>query len=377
MNDTPDIVVSGHLCLDLLPRMDHITPEMLISAGNLYEVGSMDVSTGGAVSNTGLALHRLGANVCLMARVGDDLIGRVILSFLNERDPSLSHRIRVQQGRNSAYTVVLSPLRRDRVFLTHTGLNATFGSDDIDYTLLEKAKIFHLGYPPLLPRLYANDGEELVKLFALAKQTGVITSLDMSLPDRSAPSGAANWRLIFERVLPYVDIFVPSVEEALFSLRSSDADEKGSKWHENMTIADLRHLADELFQMGNCAIVGFKLGEYGIYLRTSADSGARLGRLYADGAEVFSSLTPNIEIYHPAFQVEVVGTTGAGDAAYAALLMGLLRGLDLASCALWMCAVGACDVEAADATSSVQSWEATALRIDSGWALSPLKLPES
>lgn len=373
MSDMPDIVVSGHLTLDLLPQMTHLISEMLISPGKLFEIGSLNVSTGGAVSNTGLALHRLGANVGLMAGVGDDLIGQMILSFLNQRDPALTQNIRVKSGYSSACTIVLSPQGRDRTFLTHTGLNAAFNAADIDYTLLEKAKIFHLGYPPLLPRLYADDGDELVKIYELAKQTGVITSLDMSLPDRSAPSGDANWKRILERVLPYVDIFVPSVEEILFAFNRDDVNAKGGKWNEIITVADLRGLAAQLLQLGNSAIVGFKLGEYGVYLRTGGDT--RLNRLYADDA--VSPLVPNAEMYHPAYQAEFMGATGAGDAAYGALLAGLVRGLDLAECAQWMCAVGACAVEAADATSGVQNWESTARRIDCGWALNALRLPES
>jgi sugar/nucleoside kinase (ribokinase family) len=69
MREAIDIVVGGHLCLDLIPRMEGVPLEKRLSPGQLFLVGALDISTGGAVSNTGLALHRLGAEVRLMATV--------------------------------------------------------------------------------------------------------------------------------------------------------------------------------------------------------------------------------------------------------------------------------------------------------------------
>ncbi|MDZ4768095.1 MAG: carbohydrate kinase family protein [Chloroflexota bacterium] len=372
MNQPIDIIVSGHLCLDLLPKMAHIAPEALSSPGKLFEIGALDISTGGAVSNTGLALHRLGAQVALMAGVGSDLLGQMILAFLRDRDPNLSRHIRVREGEQSSYTIVLSPQNIDRVFLHCTGTNATFGIAEIDYTLLERAKIFHLGYPPLLPRMYADEGRELAHLFADAKATGVVTSLDMSLPDRQAASGAANWWRILERTLPHVDIFVPSIDEARFVLNQG-AIKKGAYDEGDISLAMLHSLTDVLFELGDMAIVGLKLGEQGMYLRSgSAES---LTRLRQRGVAL--GIAPGTHSYHPAFDVVVAGTTGAGDAAYGALLLALLRGFDLADCARWMCAIGACNVEAADATSGVRSWDQTQQRMDEGWQTVARSVPET
>ncbi len=148
MNRNVDIIVSGHLCLDLIPRMEHVPLSSLSSPGRLFEVGAMDVSTGGAVSNTGLALHRLGINVRLMATVGGDMLGRATVEFLNTRDPALSQLITVQPDLSSSYTIVLAPQKVDRIFLHANGPNAVFGIANVNFSLLAQAKIFHLGYPP-------------------------------------------------------------------------------------------------------------------------------------------------------------------------------------------------------------------------------------
>lgn len=365
-----EIVVSGHMCLDLLPDMGNVPLQQLPSPGRLFEVGGMAVSTGGSASNTGLALFQLGVDVQLMASVGDDLTGQTIISVIESYSPALTETITVKTGTIGSYTVVLSPERTDRIFLHCPGTNSDFGAADVRIDLLNDAKIFHLGYPPLLPRLVRNDGEELYTIYRDVKATGIVTSLDMSLPDPAGASGGANWQRIFERTLPYVDIFLPSLEEACFTLRREDFERRSGRVSQEIDAAYLNSMADELLQMG-AVIVGFKLGEYGFYLKTSADTSqyARLSRLNPD-----VSAWAGKRLYQPAFEVEVVGTTGAGDAAYGAFLTAMLKGESPESAARWFCAVGACNVEAPDATSGVRSWEETGKRLAQGWQLSDKRI---
>ena len=60
-----DVMVAGHIALDILPDMSTLKPQEVIGAGKVFEIGRITYSTGGAVSNTGLALHRLGIDVDL------------------------------------------------------------------------------------------------------------------------------------------------------------------------------------------------------------------------------------------------------------------------------------------------------------------------
>lgn len=372
MNQALDIIACGHLCLDLLPQMQNLRLEALASPGRLFEVGPMGFSTGGSVSNTGLALQRLGVNVRLMSNVGDDQISRLILDFLQRRDPVIIEYIRVLAGQNGSYTLVLSPKDVDRMFLQFAGTNATFSSADIDYTVISRAKILHLGYPPLLPTLIASDGIDLARLFARAKESGVATSLDMSFPDPTGASGQINWRTLLRRTLPHVDIFIPSLEEILFMLRREDFDRWGGNVIDHVSQQYLDSLVGELLSMGSC-IAGVKLGAYGIYLRTSGvENFRRLARLAIDVAEWADK-----SIWHPAFAVDVAGTTGAGDSAYAGLLTAMLKGMSVESAARWACAVGACNVEAIDSTSGIQSWHETERRLDAGWEVRSFRIRES
>src|ERR1041385_4886534 len=186
MTDSVDILVAGHLCLDLIPGMSRVSAQDMTTPGRLYYIDPIAVSTGGAVSNTGLALHRLGVNVRLLATVGEDLIGQMILMYLRQRDPKLTELIKIKSGQPSSSTIALSPANTDRTFLHCTGTNDVFGVDDINFELVGQAKIFHLGYPTLLPHVVEDDGEDLQAIFAKGKATGVVTSLDMAQPDPSS-----------------------------------------------------------------------------------------------------------------------------------------------------------------------------------------------
>jgi sugar/nucleoside kinase (ribokinase family) len=366
-----EVVVSGHLCLDMIPEMDHVPREALSQPGYLAEVGRLALSTGGAVSNTGLALQRLGIGVRLMACVGDDFVGGAILDFINRRDSSLTQYITVKDGQPSSYTIILSPAKVDRIFLHSPSTNTTFGIEDLNFTVIRKARIFHLGYPPVLPRLILDDGAELARVYQEAKGAGVVTSLDMCLPDPDGFGGSVDWRKILQATLPYVDIFVPSIEEILFMLRRADYDAwQGGHILSHITADYLDALGAELLDMG-AVIAGFKLGEMGFYLRT-APRGAfeSLHPLPIDPDEWASR-----RVWSPAFDVDGAGTTGAGDSAYAGLLGALLRGMSPVEAARWACAVGACNVEAADATSGVLSWAETQARLEAGWPQHTVKLP--
>jgi sugar/nucleoside kinase (ribokinase family) len=73
------------------------------------------------------------------------------------------------------------------------------------------------------------------------------------------------------------------------------------------------------------------------------------------------------ELWASCFKVDVAGTTGAGDATIAGFLAGLLRDLSPEQALTAAVAVGACNVETADAVSGVRPWEEMWQRVQSGW----------
>src|SRR5512135_1087880 len=193
--------------------------ETMFLPGRLLDVGPAAFSTGGAVSNTGLVLHKLGIPTYLMGKVGDDLFGQAIRQIVGAHSPHLVEGMIVDKQVNTSYTVVINPPGVDRIFLHCPGANDTFRADDVRYDLLAQASLFHFGYPPLMRSMFEAGGAQLVEILRRARQRGVTTSLDMAFLDASARAGRADWAAILKAALPYVDIFLPSIEEILTMLR--------------------------------------------------------------------------------------------------------------------------------------------------------------
>jgi sugar/nucleoside kinase (ribokinase family) len=341
----------------------------ILVPGALVDVGPVVVSTGGAVSNTGLALHRLGLPTRLMGKVGDDLFGHAVLSVVKGHDPGLARGMLMERGAHTSYTLVLNPPGVDRVFLHCSGANDTFGAADVPYAELEGVRVFHFGYPPLMRRMYADGGVELEALLTRVRERGVVTSLDMAKPDPAAEAGQAPWPGILGRILPQVDIFMPSIDEILFMLDPARFEELEARSEGAGVLAAcegglLSDVAEALLAM-DAGIVGLKLGERGLYVRTSG-SAQRLAGLRAIAGDAFETWVGR-ELLSPCFDVEVVGTTGCGDCTIAGFLAALLHGLPPDQTLTAAVAVGACNVEQADAVSGVPSWNVVQGRLRSGW----------
>ncbi|MBN1642115.1 MAG: carbohydrate kinase family protein [Anaerolineae bacterium] len=364
--------------MDIIPRFVTDAGADLaayLSPGRLSEVGPVALSTGGAVSNTGLNLKRLGIDTRLMGKIGDDLFGRAILDIVRRYGPELADGMIVDARETSSYTVVIDPPHIDRMFLHCGGANHTFGAADVRYDILAQARLFHLGYPPLLGRLYADRGREMIEVFRRAKATGVTTSLDMAMPDPAGPSGRVDWAGIMARCMPAVDLFLPSAEEWLFMVDRERYDRLSSSVGAEgmlaaLSVDEVRALGRRALEMG-AKVVLLKLGERGVYLRT-ADGLDDLGRAAPGNVAAWEGR----ELWAPCFVPDaLVGTTGAGDATIAGFLAALLRGAAPERALLIAAAVGACNVEAADALSGVRTWADTLARIAAGWEQAPMSIP--
>ena len=371
MAEEYSVVVAGHLCLDIVPDMSGISQvsfQQLFLPGRLIVTGPAALTTGGPVSNTGLALHKLGVGTRLMGKVGDDLFGHAMIGIVQSFGAQLADVMIVDPAVSSSYTVIINPPGFDRIFLHCPSANDTFSADDIRYDLLEGARLFHFGYPPLMKLMYSEDGRQCAEVFRRAKQTGVTTSLDMALPDPTSPAGRVDWVKILRATLPHVDVFLPSIEEILYMLRRDTYDVlwRNADGHDILplvTPALLSDLSDELLALGP-KIVGLKLGYRGLYLRTGRRAAIEgLGRARPSNVVAWADQ----ELWTPCFKVNLVGAAGSGDSTIAGFLCALLRDLLPADAVTAAVAVGACNVEAADTLSGVRPWDETLQRVAAGW----------
>ena len=355
----PEVIVAGHICLDIIPEMQ--ATEFSFRPGTIQQIGAPVVSLGGCVPNTGLALKKLGAIVHLVGRIGTDAIGdllRLELQKFGEAGDGLT-----RSKENTSYSVILSPRGGDRMILHFPGTNDSFTADDVEAAFGQPAEIFHFGYPPLMRGMFDNDGRELEKIFRRAKQKSLLTSLDMAYPDPNSPAGRANWRAIAARVLPYVDVFLPSYEELICMFEGEVPGGVTSGRASEIARVDstnFQRLAQAACNMG-AAVVAVKLGSRGLYVRTS--NRARLRQTPKLSAEDWADR----ELWTTVFQTRVVGTTGAGDATVAGFLYGILHRFPVEQVCRLACAVGACNVEAADSISGILPFDLVQHRMREGW----------
>jgi sugar/nucleoside kinase (ribokinase family) len=371
-----DAVVAGHICLDLTPRFGATGAASMgeiFVPGRLVNMGEICFSTGGPVSNTGVALHKLGVDVKLMGKIGKDHLGIFVLRLLSEIDAE--ECMAMVEGESTSYTVVIVPEGFDRVFLHNPGANDTFGADDIDYGSVARSRLFHFGYPPLMRRMYENGGEELIKIFKRVKALGVTTSLDMSLPDEQSDSGKANWEGILRRLLPYVDIFLPSVEEAMFFIdrpayKKLASAARGRDALLGLDMNGLRPLGGKLLGFG-AKIVAIKCGIKGYYITTANEDALKaMGRAQPGDASGWAGR----ELIEESFHVDKeVSATGAGDSSIAGFLSAYLRGMSIEGCIRTACCTGGQNVRAVDALSGIKSFEETQ-RMLRGWDKNRLRI---
>lgn len=363
------IVSAGHICLDITPvfpqgkKYDDIAS--ILIPGKLINMEKADVHTGGSVANTGLALKKLGCDVRLLGKIGDDPFGEMIKTIVEGYGAG---GLIADPDSSTSYSVVLAVPGTDRVFLHNPGANDTFRCEDIPDDVLEDAVLFHFGYPTLMKHMYEDNGEELMRLFQRVKAQGIATSLDLAAVDPDSASGKADWETILAKTLPYVDFFVPSFEELCFMLDRERYDHLASRGTDMAGIIDIEKdvlpLAKRSIECG-CKAVLIKCGIKGMFYLTSDSTGiSQIGHRLGIDTEKWSSRSG----MQPCYKADVVRSgTGAGDTSIAAFLAALIQGMDPEKCVSLACAEGACCVTAYDALSGIKALEELDALIARGW----------
>ena len=363
------VIAAGHVCLDITPVFSHDRKYENVSdilvPGKLIQMDPASVSSGGSVSNTGLALKKLGNDVTLMGKVGKDDFGAMLAEIFARFGAG---GLIVDEKSATSYSVVLAVPGIDRMFLHCPGANDSFSNEDIPDGPLQDAVLFHFGYPTLMKRMYGDEGLEMARIFRRMKEREIATSLDLAAVDADSEAGRQDWEKILEHILPHVDFFLPSFEEICFML-DRPLYEKIAAERADMTKnidfeREVRPLADKLMAMG-CKTVLIKCGVSGMYYRTaSGDVLSGTGRRMGLNVSAWADR----EGCQPCFRAETVRSgTGAGDTSIAAFLTAALNGESLEDSVAIAAAEGACCVTAYDALSGLRSVGEIKKRISSGW----------
>ena len=270
-------------------------------------VDQVQISTGGDALNNAIILSKLGNSVAYVGRIGNDMFGQYVVEEGNRRGVDMSHAV-VSEDTPHAKSIIFVNERGDRHFCYYPGTSAQFRFEDVDLSLLDECRILQIGGTFHLP---AFDGDGAAGLLKEAKRHGVATCMDVTTDYSN------RWDEIIRPCYPYLDYFLPSIEQAELIAGTPE----------------VRRIAEFFLERG-VKNVAVKIGKKGVYCRNA-------GRGFFMGA----------------YDVPVVETTGAGDSFVGGFLTGVLRGFSFEQCAELGSAASAFAIQAVGATSGMRDYE--------------------
>jgi sugar/nucleoside kinase (ribokinase family) len=305
-----DCVLCGSCVVDILVRP--VPLETPIGDGKLIVVDPIEVTTGGIVSNTGVAMAKLGMKVSAFTYVGDDEWASVVRRKFQSENVDTSRLLTHPTAATSTTAVLIDP-SGERSFAHCVGapklMDKALFLEHFD--LFTASRMAVIGYYSLMPNLE----DDLPEILAKMRSVGCMTVLD------SAGDGGGLKPL--DRILPHLDAYVPSHSEAVHQTGESDP----------------RKILEIFRACGAPRVLGVKLGSKGALLSPAP------GQILE---------VPCITPPRP-----IVDTTGAGDCFYAGLLTGLLQGMALPEAGRLGAATAACCITGMGATAGLRGYQET------------------
>lgn len=284
MTDAMRVVALGVHVLDTLVRPVEQIPEG--QGATLVE--QITMTAAGTAGGTALTLVKLGATVHSAGALGNDPLGDLLVQLLTRDGVDTSYLVRRDGVQTSASVL---PIRPDgsRPAFHVIGANAAYGLGDIPWDAIAAASHLHFGGPEFL------GGEAAAQILSFAREHGVTTSVDCLAPGDPEIFG------LFSGALPQVDFFLPNDEQAM-------------GWTGTSQLTDA---CQALLDLG-AGCVAATAGAQGAFVATR------------DGVTQV-----------PAYAIEVVDTTGCGDAFSAGFLCGIHLGSGPVEAAAFGCGAAA------------------------------------
>lgn len=280
-----DVLAIGMAVADVVVKpVDGLPPK-----GGLDTVETFVITSGGVASTFSHNIARLGLKAGLLATIGCDLLGQMLLQDLIRDGVDVS-LVRQASELPTGGTVVLVDSRGERSFYHYPGASLKLlGPDSVP---VEAYRHIHLGGSPLIPEYEGIHG---LKLLSEARNKGVSTSID------TVYSQTADWEGT-RQLLKMTDIALPSYDEAV---RLTETDDP---------IDQARYLVDR-----GVRVAVIKLGEQGALI------------LEKEGAPI---------LVHPPSIVSL-DNTGAGEGFCAGFICGYLKRWDTIRTASFAVSCGA------------------------------------
>lgn len=282
----PSVLTIGDINADVIALLDCYPRK-----GSEGLARHVELHVGGSAANTALVLARFGVDVAFLGRTGDDFVAQYVLRKLADAGVDTSLIQHDPEEMTGLMFIVVTP-DGERTILGYRGANARLAPVPFERLAPLGLRWVHVsGYTLLedVPR------KAVFTILEEASRWGITVSLDVGVCTAYQVPGHV------EEILRYVDVLLPSLEEA-----------------RALTGREAPREALLAFIEKGVGTVAIKLGGEGC--------------LVGDEKGAFEV---------PALPVEVVDTTGAGDAFDAGFILGRLWGLGLRESALLGNALGA------------------------------------
>jgi len=273
----PVVALGAHV-LDILARPVNHIPEGQ-GAALLEQVRFAPAGTAGG---TAVGLAKLGLQTFAVGAVGDDTSGDLLVRLLAGHGVDTSHIVRKQGIETSTSILPIRP-NGERPALHLPGANLAFSIDDVPWNVIEEAAFLHMGGNDVMRGL-GRDGAATI--LRRAKEAGAATTMDL------LGEGSPRILAIIAPALAFVDWFMPNAEQACRLTGAAGAEQA----------------APALLQHGPKGVV-LKMGERGSLMMTAQE-----------------------KVLLPSYNVEVIDTSGCGDAYCAGFIRGLSMGWTPAEC---------------------------------------------
>jgi sugar/nucleoside kinase (ribokinase family) len=243
-----------------------------------FFVDDFTLAVSGAAGTAVIAAAKMGLKSLAVGGVGADLMGEWVLRRLQDFDVDISGMATIKGGRTSSSVVTTRP-NGMRPALHLRGATADFYVDDVLLEQATDAKVVHIGGIGLMDAMDKGRNAALMKR---AKAKGAVTTLDVFAASPADMPKVAD-------VLPYVDYFMPSDDEAKALTGLTDIDDTAKFF---------------------------------------IDRGVRACVLTRGGEGAFYRDRDGNQFTLPAFDIKVKCTCGCGDAFNAGFAVSLVKGFD-------------------------------------------------
>jgi len=269
-----DATIVGLYVLDILGRPVSEIPK----GGDLAYIDELRLTVAGTAGGTIIDCAKLGLSTLAVGAVGDDEKADFVVSVLEKFGADTAGFERIKGVPTSSTILNIRP-NGERPALHLRGACDYFMPPNKEKLDIFDCKVFHLGGTGLLKKL---DGSASVELLKDAKENECITTWDLIGATESTID-------IVKPLLPHIDYFMPSIEEASIMCGLDDPKDIAKYYLDN--------------GVTNCVLT--MGGE---------------GSLFVNKDETIKT---------PAFDINVVDTTGCGDAFDAGMITSLINDFDL------------------------------------------------